>query len=227
MIKTKDDKGQLSAGTIASIVLHTGVILFVLHLVRPQAFNIIKPEKKPVVVQLQPPPPPPPPPKPIEPPKPPPPKPTPPTPRTPPPPQQLVTQAQTPVDAPSVPPPPPPQPPAPPAPPPPPAKVVGTSVPASYLQTLTNLIGQTVEYPAKSKRAGEEGSCKVRVTFARSTGVIEDIQVTEKTGFVALDAECKAAFVRIGKFPPVPVGADPGVTDFQIELPINFTLSGE
>lgn len=225
MIKTKDDKGQLSAGTIASIVLHTGVILFVLHLVRPQAFNIIKPEKKPVVVQLQPPPPPPPPPKPIEPPKPPPPKPTPPTPRTPPPPQQLVTQAQTPVDAPSVPPPPPPQPPAPPAPP-PPTKVVGTVVPAAYFNSLNGIIGSTLVYPPKSTRAGEEGMCKVRVTFARN-GQIEDVQIIEKTGFVALDAECKAVFSRIGKFPPVAANANPEATDFAIELPINFTLSGE
>lgn len=222
MIRDRTNGAQFSAGTVVSLVFHAAVILFVLHLVRPDFKIITKPPKKVTLIELTPPPPPPPPPKPPEPPKqPPPPKPT-PIPRTPPP-QQIVTQAATPVDVPSVPPPPPP---APPAPPPPPARVVGTSVPRQFFDTLQSVIANSTRYPPKSQRAGEEGTCKVRVTFSRS-GQIEDVQVVDKTGFVALDQECREVFSRIGKFPSIPANANPDVTDFAIELPINFSLSGE
>ncbi len=104
-----------------------------------------------------------------------------------------------------------------------PARVVGTSVPSAYYNSLQALIQQTVEYPSRSQRNSEQGACKVRVTFARD-GSIEDEQLVKKAGFPALDGECREVFKRIGKFPAIPDTANPTATDFTIELPINFAL---
>ncbi len=223
MTTRKRSGGPISVGTVLSIIFHAGVVLFVLHLVRPQ-MNFITPAKKPVVIELEPPPPPPPPPpKPPEPIKPPPPpKEIPPVRTPPPPPDQIVsTTKSAPADVPSAPP----TPPQPPAPPTPPAPTkVGTTVPAAYYNTLQSVIQNAVQYPPASVRAGEEGEAKVRVHFDRS-GQILDVEVVTKTGFVKLDAEAKAVFGRIGKFPPIPAGANAEDAEFVIELPINFTLN--
>ncbi|MDB5987336.1 MAG: TonB family protein [Nevskia sp.] len=221
MTTPKRSRGPISAGTVASIIFHGAIILLVLHLVRPQ-MSLITPQKKPVVIQLEPPPPPPPPPpKPPELIKPPPPPKEPPPVRTPPPPpEQIVSTTKTaPADVPSAPP----TPPQPPAPPPPVATKVGTTVPVAYYNTLQSVIQNAVQYPPASVRAGEEGEAKVRVHFDRS-GKILDVEVVTRTGFVKLDNEAKEVFRRIAKFPPIPAGVSAEDAEFIIELPINFTL---
>lgn len=223
MSKAKTTRAPISAGALLSVIFHIGLVLFVLHLVRPEMKITSVPKKKLAIIELVPPPPPPPPPPPKTPPPPPPKTPPPPKPVTPPPPQQIVTTAPAP-EAPSIPPPPPPAPPAPPAPAPPaPPSKVGTSVPSSYYASLQGLIQNAIQYPPASVRAGEEGEAKVRVHFDR-TGKIIDVEVVTKTGFVKLDGEAKAVFSRIGKFPPIAAGANAEDAEFIIELPINFTL---
>ncbi|MDE0853852.1 MAG: energy transducer TonB, partial [Nevskia sp.] len=69
----------------------------------------------------------------------------------------------------------------------------------------------------------EEGTCKVMVTISRD-GSIEEVVMKEKTGFAALDSECKNVFNRIVKFPAVPANVSPEITDFKVELPITFNL---
>jgi len=208
---------KVNIGVLLSVAFHAAVIGYLVYLVHPHAL-FAEPKKVMTVVELAPPPPPPPPPKPIQPP---PRTPPPPKPAAPPPPEQIVTQAPTPpVEAPPVPPPPPPAPPVEAA---PPQRVVGTSVPGAYYNSLQALIQKTVEYPARSQLNAEQGVCKVRVTFARD-GSIEDEQLVKKAGFPALDGECREVFKRIGKFPAIPDNANPSATDFSIELPINFAL---
>ncbi|MDE0855006.1 MAG: energy transducer TonB, partial [Nevskia sp.] len=80
-----------------------------------------------------------------------------------------------------------------------------------------------VQYPVRSQRNSEEGTCKVRVTFSRE-GAIEGAELVKKSGFGALDGECREVFRRIGRFPAIPAAAHPDATDFAIELPINFSL---
>jgi len=173
-------------------------------------------------VELAPPPPPQPPPPP--PPKEPPPKPIqPPKPLTPPPPpQQIVSAAPEPspdvVAVPALPPPP--EPAVEPA---PPARVIATSVPPAYFNDLQLTIQNTVEYPSASQLKSEQGSCTVRVTFARD-GAISDTKLVQKAGYLALDKECREVFARIKKFPALPESANPDATDFSIELPIEFAL---
>jgi protein TonB len=218
MKKTQDNK-RVSAGMVVSLMAHAVLILYLLHMVHPTLLMPPQHKNLPTIV-LEPPPPPPPPPPPKKPP-PPPPKPPPPTPHAPPPPpQEIVTHAPvTTPDVPTVPPPPPPPPPQPPQ----PVRKVGTSVPQSYFDALQRTISNNVRYPAKSLRDEEEGTCKVLVTISRD-GTIEDVKLKSKTGFVALDAECKNVFDRIVKFPAVPASVSPDITDFAIELPITFNL---
>ena len=101
--------------------------------------------------------------------------------------------------------------------------MLGTSVPSEYYNTLQALVQQAVQYPSKSQRNSEEGVCRVRVTFGRD-GLIQDEQLVQKSGYGALDGECREVFKRIGRFPAIPANANPDATDFAIELPINFTL---
>ena len=96
-------------------------------------------------------------------------------------------------------------------------------VPSSYYNTLQQTIQQNTQYPAKSVRDQEEGTCKVNVTISRD-GSIEDVTVKEKAGFPALDSECRNVFNRIVKFPAVPANVSPEITDFKVELPITFSL---
>ncbi|MDE0856688.1 MAG: energy transducer TonB, partial [Nevskia sp.] len=110
-----------------------------------------------------------------------------------------------------------------PPPPPPPARVVGTTVPTAYYNSLEAIIQKSVQYPKKSLENQEEGNCMVRVTFGRD-GSIENAQLVQKAGYAALDSECRNVFSRIGKFPAIPENANPDATDFAIELPINFAL---
>ncbi len=96
-------------------------------------------------------------------------------------------------------------------------------MPSSYYNTLQQTIQQNTQYPAKSVRDQEEGTCKVNVTISRD-GSIEDVTIKEKAGFPALDSECRNVFSRIVKFPAVPANVSPEFTDFKVELPITFSL---
>jgi protein TonB len=227
---TKKSRGKatFSAGFVVSVIFHgvlIGVLLFVIH---PKLRTLVVPKKVLAVIELAPPPPPPPPPKP-PPPKPPPPKPTPPKPVPPKPvPTPIQTKAPEPVEAPKIPPPPPPPPPKPaePAPPTPPkATQVGHSVPSDFYDRLQNLIQQSVRYPPQSVANDEEGTCKVRVHFARD-GTIIDVELVDKSGYFRLDREARDVFQRIGKFPALPAGVAPEDAEFIIELPITFSLGG-
>jgi len=226
VITRREDSKRFGAGAIVALVLHVGIIGFVLNMVRPDLIPQILPKKKVVVVEMLKPPDPP---KPKEPPKEPPkqpPKPQ-PTPKTPPPPQQLQSNAPANVDVPTAPPAPPPSPPSPPAPlePPAPTRVITGGVPTEYYNTLNRVINGAVQYPPKSLRAGEEGTAKIRFHVTRD-GTIKDVELIEKSGFVSLDSEAKDAFRRLGKFPPVPPNVVPDAAEFILEIPINFTLTG-
>ncbi len=219
MSKSKD-KRVFSAGVVVSVIFHTVLIVALLFMFHPKLRSLVIPKKIIAIIELAPPPPPP---KPPEPPKPPPPKPQPPKPVPPRPvAAPIMTQAPAPVAAPPIPPPPPPEPPAPlpPAP-----TQVGHSVPTTYYNTLQSVIQRAVQYPPKSQINGEEGTCKVRVHFARD-GKIMGMELVDKSGFTLLDRECKDVFSRIGSFPPIPEGANPEDAEFIIELPIAFSLSG-
>lgn len=98
-------------------------------------------------------------------------------------------------------------------------------MPTSYYNTLQGVIQQNVQYPAKSLRNEEEGVCKLRVRIDRE-GNILDVVLIDKSGYTELDKEARNVFTRIGKFPPVPAAVSPEYTEFLVELPINFTLSG-
>ena len=188
-VKKKRKSFALGPGAIVSIVFHLGVIIYLLHYVRPSLFQ--EPPKKMVaVIQMLPPP------------------------------QQIVTAAPvTTPDIPSVPPQPPPAPP----PPPQPVRQVQIGVPSSYFNSLQPIIAQNTQYPPKSVRDQEEGTCKVMVTISRD-GSIESVEMKEKAGFPALDSECRNVFNRIVKFPAVPANVSPEYTDFKFELPISFSL---
>jgi protein TonB len=218
VIKSKSSRA-LGPGAVISLVLHAVLIFVLLSLVHPTM--LIQQMKKTIAtVVLQPPPPPPPPPPPKKPPPPPPKTPPKPVP-TPPQPQQIITHAAvTTPDVPTVPPPPP----APPKAPVEPQRVVSTGVPTAYYSTIQSVIQSNMQYPVKSMRNNEEGTCNVTFTIGRD-GTIEDVKVIEKTGFTALDAECRNVFSRIVKFPPVPENVAPGSTDFVISVPVNFNLT--
>jgi periplasmic protein TonB len=204
----------INLGVVFSVVFHAVLILYLLHLVRPN-LNILAPKPRQAVVQLLPPlPPPPPPPLKQQVPR----TATPPQP-TPAPPKAINTVTPTPV-APPAPAEPPVVAPTPPAPPP---RVVGTSVPGAYYSALQALIQQATRYPKESLADQEEGDCMVRVTFGRD-GFIEATQLVKASGYSGLDGECQAVFKRIGKFPAIPENANPDATAFTIELPINFAL---
>jgi protein TonB len=99
----------------------------------------------------------------------------------------------------------------------------GTAVPASYFGELEALIRSTVVYPPGSIAKGEEGICKVLVSFSRD-GTIHGAELVQDSGHSVLDGECLAVFRRIGRFPPVPQDTSPNVAAFAIELPITYSL---
>ena len=90
---------------------------------------------------------------------------------------------------------------------------------------MEGVIGQALQYPSKSLRNEEEGIVKVRVRIDRAGNILEVVLI-EKSGYTELDKEARGVFARIGKFPPVPDNVSPEYTEFLVELPINFTLSG-
>lgn len=98
-------------------------------------------------------------------------------------------------------------------------------MPTSYYNTLQGVIQQNVQYPPKSLRNEEEGVVKLRVLIDRQ-GNIKQVTLIQKSGYIELDKEGSNVFGRIGKFPPVPPEVSPEYTEFLVELPINFTLSG-
>jgi protein TonB len=98
-------------------------------------------------------------------------------------------------------------------------------VPSDFYDRLQNLIQQSVRYPPQSVANDEEGTCKVRVHFARD-GTIIDVELVDKSGYFRLDREARDVFQRIGKFPALPAGVAPEDAEFIIELPITFSLGG-
>lgn len=99
----------------------------------------------------------------------------------------------------------------------------GTAVPPAYFGALEALIRSALVYPPGSIARGEEGICKVRVSFSRD-GTINGTQLAQDSGHAALDGECREVFRRIGRFPPVPPDTSPGAMDFSLELPITYSL---
>jgi TonB family protein len=104
-----------------------------------------------------------------------------------------------------------------------PGKPGGASTPGgtSYYSVLQAKVYSSIQYPPSSLNAGEEGSCVMRVMFARD-GKIEKIEFVHWSDFKALNDECRNVFTRIGSFPPVPNSIAPGVPDFRLQMPINF-----
>lgn len=94
----------------------------------------------------------------------------------------------------------------------------------SYYDTIARATSEQVQYPPASLLAGEQGRCRVRVSFVRD-GAITGAQLTESSGFAALDQECVAAARRVGTFPPVPASFAPGSETFTLELPVKFESS--
>lgn len=197
----------LNAGVAFSLLFHAAVVGYLVFLVHPHVSFLDLPKQNMPVVELQPPAPPAPPAK----------------PRTPPPARPSAQPAQQPAEtiqstataAPAVS--------VAPATTDAPTRQVGTVVPSSYYSELEALIQRSLVYPRVSVAQDQEGTCTVRVAFARD-GSIESAQMARPTGYGPLDGECREVFQRIGRFPPIPADASPASTDFSIELPITFSL---
>jgi TonB family protein len=78
-------------------------------------------------------------------------------------------------------------------------------------------------YPPESKRRGEQGKCKVRVTVT-ARGRIRDIKLTESTGYPRLDQACVKAFEHGGLLPAM---VDGKPIDMTVEIPIVWMLITE
>ncbi len=103
---------------------------------------------------------------------------------------------------------------APPAPPPPP--LVPPRFDADYL------LNPPPEYPALSRRLGEEGQVLLRVRVS-AEGLPLAVEVRRSSGFPRLD-EAAAAAVKRWKFVPARRGETP--VEAQVLIPISFTLRG-
>lgn len=198
----------LNAGVACSVLFHAAVVGYLVFLVHPHV-NLLPTPKPLPVVELQPPAPPAPPAQP----KTPPPRAAPAQTQAPQPDQLQAVAPDAPAEAVA----------PPPAVPSEPPRQVGTVVPSSYYNELEALIQKSLLYPAQSIAHDEEGSCTVRVSFARD-GAIAGAQMARTSGYGPLDGECREVFRRIGRFPPIPADASPDATDFSIELPITFSL---
>lgn len=73
----------------------------------------------------------------------------------------------------------------------------------SFYQRLRSGIYRVWNYPAKSKEAGESGTCLIRMSFHRD-GTIKDVELLESSGFPRLDREAVAAVYKGGPYGKLP-----------------------
>jgi TonB family protein len=78
-------------------------------------------------------------------------------------------------------------------------------------------------YPLESRKAGEEGSCIVRVEVD-ADGHLPATQLLSSTGFERLDAACRGAF---GEGRLIPKTIDGKSVSSWVQVPINWKLSGK
>jgi len=96
-------------------------------------------------------------------------------------------------------------------------------VSADYFRRIYSALAKNVVYPQRSVDDGEEGECRVLITFDR-TGTITNSELVKRTGSRRLDEACMTAVRRTGRFPPVAASEAPGTPYFAVELPVSFTL---
>jgi TonB family protein len=94
---------------------------------------------------------------------------------------------------------------------------------SAYYPALLKKIRGAVQYPQNALRDQEEGTCTMRVAFARD-GRILNAEETVRIGVLDLDRECREVFTRLGRLPPVPENVEPDKTELVVELPITFRL---
>jgi TonB family protein len=93
----------------------------------------------------------------------------------------------------------------------------------SPYNSIQRLIASHVQYPRRAWRGGQEGTCVVRVQFARD-GTIEEVRIIRSSRVIALDAECRNVLGRIARLPAIPQTIAPETNDFVLEMPIRFEL---
>jgi TonB family protein len=76
-------------------------------------------------------------------------------------------------------------------------------------------------YPDESRRSGEEGICKVKLTVY-ANGDVGDVSLTLSTGYPRLDEACLKAFLSGGLLPATEDGIPVSTT---LEIPITWKLS--
>lgn len=73
----------------------------------------------------------------------------------------------------------------------------------SYHRLFARTLGRHLEYPARSKLLGEEGSALVRISIMRN-GTVTLAEIEKSSGFETLDEEAIAVVWRAQPFPPPP-----------------------
>jgi TonB family protein len=73
----------------------------------------------------------------------------------------------------------------------------------SYHRLFARYLGRHLEYPARSKLLGEEGSAVVRILIMRN-GTVTLVEIEKSSGFETLDEEAIAVVWRAQPFPPPP-----------------------
>lgn len=89
------------------------------------------------------------------------------------------------------------------------------SIPASYAST-----NRKPEYPALSKRYGEQGTVILRV-FVREDGAAGDIQLKVSSGFPLLDKSAITA-VKTWRFNPATLDGKPVAEWYQVPIPFKL-----
>jgi TonB family protein len=93
-----------------------------------------------------------------------------------------------------------------------------------YYNRIHALLAGNAAYPPKSVSEGEEGDCRVKITFARN-GQIVNSELVTKTDYPRLNNACLETVKKTAHFPPVAENESPGSEYFEVILPINFKLT--
>ena len=91
----------------------------------------------------------------------------------------------------------------------------------AYVESLRRKISGSSRYPDYARRTGQEGS--VGIVFAvRENGDIENVELSQSSGFIVLDVEALRNVRESAPFDPVPVGAAAG--PLTVRLTFSYRL---
>ena len=101
---------------------------------------------------------------------------------------------------------------------------VNNEPPPAWYHSAASAIQQNLRYPQKSLQNGEEGDILVKLKLRRDGSIIK-AELLQRSSYVDLNREAVDVFSRIGRFAPLPVDYQPGNTEIDLSMPINFKLS--